>query len=377
MQPRSGSNVFVRSEADGQFSFLIPILNFHEFLVHGDLQIRRRGAPDRRPGERCARWIGVDTGCRHLRPVHPRCRIGDDDPLDVVHTGCGFILSARFRRAIAAVIEPQVEIVQHRAGDGVGRRLVPGQHQVQAARAVGHVDVHPAVFAVLEFRNCAGAFPAAGLVLIENAGAGGHLAEPVLHLQLPRTCGIVGRVDIGVLHPGVGFDGAGHQARPGQRRPFAMCGSGIHQQCGHTSHCRRRHAGATEAVVTAAASIAGCRVEINAGADNLRRQPPIRRGAVAAEYRQTPAVERRADRQRVLRRAKVREAVNVRIRLCDHIELPSIPDDGVKLALRHVPPFPHASRSGQAHVHDERFGRLGRPSGLGTRGRLCQKVHAS
>ena len=45
------------------------------------------------------------------------------------------MLPARSRSAIAVLVQPQVQIVQNRAADGVGRRFVPGHHEVEAAGA--------------------------------------------------------------------------------------------------------------------------------------------------------------------------------------------------------------------------------------------------
>ena len=165
----SGGHVGVRAQGQGQFLFRAAP---EGAAVGLDPQVGGGGAPDYRPGQRRPRRGRVDAVGRHLGPVDAWSRISEDDPLHVVHPGRRNMLSAGDGPAIGLPVEPQVEIVQHGAGDGVGRRLVPGQHQVEAAGALRHQDVLIGVLAVPQLGDRSPAAPAVGSIPVEHGGSG-------------------------------------------------------------------------------------------------------------------------------------------------------------------------------------------------------------
>ena len=370
----SGGHVGVRAQGQGQFLFRAAP---EGAAVGLDPQVGGGGAPDYRPGQRRPRRGRVDAVGRHLGPVDAWSRISEDDPLHVVHPGRRNMLPAGDGPAIGLPVEPQVEIVQHGAGDGVGRRLVPGQHQVEAAGALRHQDVLIGVLAVPQLGDRSPAAPAVGSIPVEHGGSGRHLAQSVPGMQPSRPAGVGRWEGRGVLQPGIRPDGGGHQASPGQCGLLPEGGDRIHQQGGHPGHRRRRETGAVEADIAPGAALAPGRVDADAGGHHLRRQASVEGGPVTAEGRDVPAVQHGADGQRVLGAGEVGESIDPFVRLRDDIELAVTPDDGVELALFDAPSLEFPGRSAKTHIDDQGFSREGRAGCVGALGRAGEKIHGS
>ena len=374
VEPGSGGHVGVRAQGQGQFLFPIA---FDGAAAGGDPQVGGGGPPDHRPGQRRPRRGGVDAVSRHLRPVEPGLRISEDDPLHVVHARRRNMLAAGDRAAIAVPVEPQVEIVQHGAADGVGGRLVPGQHQVESAGALRHQDVLKGVLALPRLGDRGAAAPTVGSIPVEHAGSGRNLAQSVPGMQCSRPAGVGCREGRGGLEPGVRPDGAGHQPGTGQRGLLTEGGDRIHQQGGHPGHRRRRETGAVGTDIATAAARALGRVDTDAGGDHLGRQASVEGRPVAAEGCNVPAVHGGADGQRVLCGGEVGKSIDPFVRLRDDIELALTPDDGIELALFDAPSLEFPGGITKAHVDDQGFDRKRRAGCVGALGRAGEKIHGS
>ena len=374
VEPGSGRHVGVRAQGQGQFLFPAA---FEGAAVSVDPQVGGGGAPDHRPGQRRSRRGGVDAVGRHLGPVDAWMWISEDDPLHVVHPGRRNMLPAGDGPAIAVPVEPQVEIVQHGAGDGVGGRLVPGHHQVEAAGAFRHQDVLIGVLAVPQLGDRATAAPAVGSIPVEHGGSGRHLAQSVLGMQPSRPVGVGGGEHRGGLQPGVRPDGAGHQPSPGQCGLLPEGGDRIHQQGGHPGRRRRRETGAAVADIAPGAARAPGRVDADAGGDHLGRQASVEGRPMTAEGRDVPAVHHGADGQRVLCTGKVGKSIDPEVRLRDDIQLAVTPDDGVELALVDSPSLEFPGGITKAHIDDQGFDRKRRAGCFGALGRAGEKIHRS
>ena len=258
--------------------------------IGADLQRRRGGTSDHRPSQGRPGRCAINAVGNHLDPVGAGRRIADDDPLRVVLAGSGGMLAAGADAAIAASVQPQVQIVQHGAAQGVRRGLVPSQHQVEAAGVRRHFDILPSVFAVARFGDRAAAHPAIRLIAIQHAGASRHLAQPELSLQGARSVGVAGGEPGRHMQPSIWLDGAGHQPRPHQGRLLFVRGRRIHQQGDYSGHGRRGHAGAALGEIFVGAAIALDRPHRDARRDHLGRQTPVGSGAAAAEGGQFAAI---------------------------------------------------------------------------------------
>ena len=371
-EPRASGDVAVAGHRDAQVVFFAAA---QDRLVRTDLE-RWRGRPaDHRPRQRRPRRDAVDAVRRHFRPVGSGRRIADDDPLDVVLAGARRVLAACAAPTVRAGVEPQVQVVQHHAPDGFRRRLVPSEHQVQAAGAGRNHDVLPSVFAAPRLAHAAAAQPTVGGVAVQHAGVRRHLAEAVLAVQFARAAAVVRRESSGRRQPGIGLDRAGHQARPHQRRLPLVRGRRIHQQGGHAGHRRRGHAGAAGDEVAVLAAVSLRRAHQHARRHHLRRQSAVGRGPAGTEQRQLAVVAHRAHGQGVLRRAVARETVNIRVALHCDIELAMRPNDAVELALFRVHALEQPAVGAQAHVHDERHPRCGCAGATRRGGEVVHAAH--
>ena len=151
----------------------------HALLGDGNGEPRRRRAADDRPRQRRAGRLHPRVLRHHLQAIEAGRRIAQDEPLDVVAAGARGRVAARRRlrlRAVGVPVHPQVEVVQHRLRQRVGRRLVPGERDVQAACTLWHVDVLIAVFAVAELQRRAAGRPAVRRIPAQHAGARRDLA---------------------------------------------------------------------------------------------------------------------------------------------------------------------------------------------------------
>ena len=212
-----------------------------------DPQVRGGCAPDHRPrqcrpGEmlcrRAAPTPSPDTcpARGFLRMIHSTLSTRDAEDL----------LSTRSRPAVAVPIQPQVQIVQDRAGYGVRRRLVPGHHQVEAAGALRHLDVLVACTPPAATRKSAPppiqppvSSRLRTLVRAET------LPSPYCACSGPGAAGVGGGEGVRSIQPS---DPAGSRrpsvSGPCQRRVFPVLRGRIHQQGGHSRHRGRGHAGA-------------------------------------------------------------------------------------------------------------------------------------
>ena len=234
VQPAPGRHVLVRR--DRQVQLLLPLPR-QNGSVGVDHQARGGRSPDHRPRQPRPGRRGVDPPRHDLRPVPARLRIPQDDPFHVVHPGHGRMLSARSLAAISVPVQPQVQIVQDRAGNGVRRGFVPGHHQVETAGALGHLDVLEGELSLLQLGNRTAADPAVRPVPVQDAGARRRLAQPVLRLQRPRPAGVGRGEGLGSVQPRVRPDRTRHQSRTRQRRMFPVLRGRIQQQGGYP--CRR------------------------------------------------------------------------------------------------------------------------------------------
>ena len=242
MHPDSRGHIGVCGQ--GQHDFVLA--RRQDIRIHVDVEVRAGVPPDHGPSQRRAGRFRVDPRRRHLGAPRSRRRIPNDDPFDVVHVRGRGVLPACRHWAVAALVEPQIQIVEDRAGDGVRRWLVPRHNEVEAARIRRHIDVDETVLAVRKDRHRAPARPAVGLITVEDSSACRRPAHAVLRLQGPGPTGVVGRENGFVGQPRVGTYRARHEPRPRQRRLFAICRCRVQQQRRHACGGRRRHACAVE-----------------------------------------------------------------------------------------------------------------------------------
>ena len=372
-QPRAGGHVAVDRQLQRQLVTPAP----EALAVGAQAKVRRGRAAYHGPRQGGAGRGRVDAPRQHLGPVDAGRRVSDHDPLHVVAAGRRGMLAARGSSAVAVAVEPQVEVVQHLGGDDIGRRLVPRQHQVEAARAIGDDDVPVRVLAALQFGYRAAVGPAVRAVPVQHRGPGRRLAEPVPGVQGARTLRIVRRKPFRRVQPRIGPDGARHQARPSQRRLLPVRRHGVHQQGRDAGDRGRRRARPGRRLVVPAAAAAPGRADVHARRHDLRRQPPVGGRPVAAEHRQVAAVTHRAHGQGVFRRARVGEGVRARVALYDGVELAVVPDHGIEFAHVRGPPREVAAGRGEAHVDDERPHKLARAGGISAPRRAGEKVHAA
>ena len=370
-QPHAGGHVGVGGKRQRE-----PVAARGKFLAVGaDAQSGRGPAANDGPRQGRAGRPGVKLPRQYFRPVRAGRRIADHDPLHVVLAGHRGILAAVGRPAVGAAVEPQVQVVQNRVADRVRRRLVPAQHHVETARVFRHADVPERVFPATRFGSCAAVCPAVRPGPAEHAGSGRNPAQAVLRLQIAGAGGVVRREPSVGVEPGVGFDGAGHQSRPGQRRLVSKGRRRVHQQGRDAGNGGRSRTGAGSRAVARPAAPAPRRFDAHARGDHLRRQPSVPGGAVTAERGQGAAVVNRAHGEGVLGPAHVAEAEVALVALRHHVELPVAPHHGVEFALVRPAPRERAAGQAEARVDDQRpQGRAGRAGVRASRGH-GEKVH--
>ena len=210
------------------------------FNVHAEQ--RGRIAANDHPGDGRVDFLAIEPFGHDLQAVGSRGRVVNEQPFDVVLLRERGVLAAGFLCAVRALVHPQVEVVEHGFGERVGRLLVPGHDDVEAACSFRDGDVHILVVAAGGFGSGTAVHPAVLRVAGEDTGARGNEAHSVLVLECAGAVRVVAREVVRAFKKGIGSDCAGHEPSTGEGRSFTEAGLRFHEQRGHTGHGGRCHA---------------------------------------------------------------------------------------------------------------------------------------